>query len=119
MLRSVVAIFAIVCFLAVPAYAKPKGQGAQEQKQSAGERIGNETADAVADVLTGEDSKKTSSVKTKKGTPPGLSKKGKVPPGWNKGKKTGWEKTEGEDSGTKSESPIRQIVRKMFGQKDE
>ena len=108
----------VSAMLLIPAdaYAK-KGKGASKSvhnEPSAGERIANETADAVADVLTGEDSSRTT-VSKSKGTPPGLAKKGKTPPGWEKGKKTGWDK---EDSGTKSESPIKQFVKGLFGTND-
>lgn len=93
-------------------YAK-KGKGVWKStvtQPSASERIKNESVDAIADVLTGEGPSTNISTKNK-ATPPGLAKKGKIPPGHAKGKKTGWNK---EESGTKSESPIKQLVKGIF-----
>ena len=115
-LRKLLVFLMIFSLIAAPLYAKPnkgKGASASSKKASAGERIGNEFADSVADVLTGEDSKSTAKSKSKK-VPPGLAKKGKTPPGWDKGKKTGWDKEEKE----KKDSPIKSFVKGLFGQTD-
>lgn len=106
-------VVAMAVLFAVSADAKPKDENPAQQ--SAGERIADHTADAVADVLTGEDTSK-SDVAGKK-VPPGQAKKGTVPPGWSKGNKTGWDK-KSEASGTKSESPIQQMVKALFGKKE-
>ena len=99
----------MVISLALSAQAKPKKDTGSAKSKSAGERITDHTADAVADVLTGEDS--SPDKKTKK-VPPGHAKKGTTPHGWSQGEKTGWDK---EESGTKTDSPIKQMVRKLFG----
>lgn len=104
--------------------SKGKGKGAGGTEKTAVEKVGDETANAVADALTG-----TSSITTTeaaKGVPPGLAKKGKMPPGlekkgktpegWSKGEKTGWDKTE--TSTTKNDSVIRGWVNKVFGKKE-
>jgi hypothetical protein len=123
MLRKMLVIFIMACFIATPVFAKGKGSGNSEaQQKSAGQRIADHTADSVADVLTGEDSSQEAVSKTKaksksKGVPPGHAKKGTTPHGWTQGEKKGWgEKSE--DSGTKSESPIKQMVKKFFGKED-
>ena len=104
-MKRIVAMLTILFLAASPVFAAPKDKG-PSQKASAGDRIANETADAVADVLTGKDSTK----KTTTGQmPPGLAKKGKTPPGWEKGKKTGWEKeVPAEDS------PIKKFFKNLF-----
>lgn len=103
------------------AYAKPgKGEGkGSTEKETAGERIANETADAVADVLTGEDSNKSTGGGTPPGlgkkdkTPPGLEKQDKVPAGWDKGKKEGWDKE------AKQDSPIKTFIKGLFEKKEQ
>lgn len=111
-MRKLIAIVIVLCLFAAPAYARSAkaaaagGGKATVQKATPGERIANETAEAVADVLTGKDSSK------KEGSgslPPGLAKKDKTPPGWDKGKKEGWDKEGHKDS------PIEVIVKSIFG----
>ena len=89
--------------------AKPEGVGAKWEAKSkennAVVRVGDEIADSLADVLTGEESSKS-----KKGNiPPGLAKKDKMPPGWEKGKKTGWSKEESSE-----DSVIRKFFKNLF-----
>lgn len=95
-----------VCAFSVSVMAKPQ----KESKASATERVGNEVADAVADVLTGDDSGKAAP--SKGAMPPGLAKKDKVPPGWSKGEKTGWDKASQEE-----ESPIKRFFKNLFSKK--
>ncbi|MFC1548828.1 hypothetical protein ACFL5E_02595 [Candidatus Omnitrophota bacterium] len=112
-------LLVVIMVLSIAVSAEAKWKGSESSKKGAGQRITDHTADAVADVLTGEGS--SSNVQTKsrsKKVPPGHAKKGTTPHGWDQGKKTGWEK-KGEDSGTKSDSPIKQMIRKMFRKKDQ
>ena len=103
-MKRMMAILTILVLAASPVFAAPKDKG-PSQKADAGDRIANEAADAVADVLTGKDTKKTKTGQM----PPGLAKKGKTPPGWEKGKKTGWEKeVPAEDS------PIKKFFKNLF-----
>lgn len=114
-MRHLISALILVSFLAIPVYAGPKaGKGSDKNaaadSQNAGDRIANETADAVADVLTGEDAKPQPA----KGTmPPGLAKKDKTPPGWDKGNKTGWDK----EAPPPEDSPIKKFIKSVFGQK--
>ena len=101
--------------------AKPEGvgKGRSAEAKSAAQRVGDEIADSVADVLTGEEGKKSKGTKTgdlppglaKKGkVPPGLAKQDKIPPGWNKGEKKGW----GEREGEADESPIKRFFKNLL-----
>lgn len=116
MLKKIMVLIMVMCLACASADAKPKSVNVKSEnaKPTASERIGNEAADAVADILTGSSSTEKTVTKTKsKGTPPGLAKKGKTPPGWSKGKKTGW----GDKEVTveeKKDSPIRSFVKKLF-----
>jgi hypothetical protein len=86
---------ALICGLASPAFAEPKGrgrdvvreQGVDEHAEQAGTRVADEAIDAVADELAGEEGGGST------GMPPGLSKKGKLPPGLEQQGQTppGWE----------------------------
>lgn len=108
MTKKILAICMILSLFGFFAYAAPPQKKAEPGKASAGERIVDETKQAVADVLTGEE---TPSRPSKGATPPGLEKKGKTPPGWSKGKKTGWSK----EAEPKKDSPIRAFIKKLFG----
>lgn len=112
---SVSLAIVMAVLFAVSGDAKTKDENPAQK--SAGERIADHTADAVADVLTGEDTAGADVTTAGKKVPPGQAKKGTVPPGWSKGNKTGWDK-KSEDSGTKSESPIQQMVKALFGKKE-
>ena len=80
-------------------------------KGAPADRIADEAAEAVTDVLTGENAGDMPPGLAKKGTmPPGLAKQGKTPPGWDKGKKVGWGKDQ-------AESPIKNFTNWLFGQK--
>ncbi|MBD3296042.1 MAG: hypothetical protein GF392_01585 [Candidatus Omnitrophica bacterium] len=117
-MKKIVTVSLIITFCALGAYAAPggKGRGTVVEKKSAADRIGDEVADSTADILTGEDDD-SSPRRSPKGMPPGLEKKGKTPPGWSRGKKKGWEKKGGpETSGTKTDSPIKQFMKKLLGQ---
>jgi len=103
---------------------KDKGYGRQQsgvgtQIERVAEQAAEEAIDAVADELFDEEGRITTTGArppglSKKGTlPPGLEKQGKVPEGWSKGKKSGWEETEG----TKREGLIRRVIRGIFGRR--
>lgn len=104
-MKRAVAILMVWVLAAPPVFAAPKDK-AVGQKADAGDRIANEAADAVADILTGEDGKKTSTSKL----PPGLAKKDKTPPGWDKGKKVGWDKK----AEPAEDSPIKKFFKNLF-----
>lgn len=117
-MKGIVAMVAVLALIACPVYAgqEGKGKGCTEkhgQAETAGDKIANETADAVANVLTGEESKPQPS---DKGMPPGLAKKDKTPPGWDEGKKTGWNK--GETAFQHKDSPIDKFIKGLFGVKE-
>ena len=98
-MKKIIALLAIFAMVATPALAKPPWSAKEApSKASAVEKVGDEIADSMADVLTGN----TSTPKTKSSLPPGLAKKDKVPPGWQKGVK-------------KEDSPIKQFFKKLFG----
>jgi hypothetical protein len=103
--KMTVLMLLFVCVFSASAMAKPQ----KESKPSATERVGDEVADAVADVLTGDDSGKAAP--SKGVVPPGLAKKDKVPPGWSKGEKTGWDKA------SQEESPIKRFFKNLFSKK--
>lgn len=113
------AVIAICLFISSQTYAEStknkNGKGANKSDPAG--RVANEAADAVADVLTGEDSQGSSGNMppglAKQGKmPPGLAKQGKTPPGWDKGNKVGWNKTT-------TDSPVKRWIKKwVFGQKD-
>jgi len=105
-MKKLVAIMAIFVLAASPVFAAPKAKD-HPQQSNAGNRITNEAADAVADILTGEDSKKKTSTSK---LPPGLAKKDKTPAGWEKGKKTGWDKNEA----PVEDSPIKKFFKNLF-----
>jgi len=138
-------IAAMAVFLSSAVWAKaPQGvgkgeggkKGAQKVSQvsepSATERVGDEIADSIADVLTGEE-KVSQTIVTKttvsgeKGLPPGLSKKESLPAGlekkdttpegWSEGQKVGWgDKTEIKEIAAEKtkESPIRRFIKNIF-----
>ena len=115
MVKYAVIAVVVLSVWALPVSAAPKegkapGKARASEAETAGDRIANETADAVADVLTGEKAKAEPS---KGSLPPGLAKKDKTPPGWDKGKKTGWDKEEA----AKEDSPIKKFIKGLFGQK--
>lgn len=105
-MKKLVAIMAIFVLAASPVFAAPKAKD-HPQQSNAGDRITNEAADAVADILTGEDSKKKTSTSK---LPPGLAKKDKTPPGWDKGKKVGWDKK----AEPAEDSPIKKFFKNLF-----
>ncbi len=113
MIKVMAVVVLALALVAMPAYANPnkgeKASNAASQTCKAGDKLVCHTADAVADVLTGDDSSKS---KPAGNTPPGLAKKGKTPPGWSKGKKEGWDKEP-----EKKDSPIQSFVKGLFGQK--
>ena len=127
-MKKMLVLVLIVCFFAASAYAKPPhavkntAPAATTAKPTAAERIGDEAADTVVDILVGEDEPKTTkTTKTvtsskAKGTPPGLAKKGKTPPGWSKGNKKGWSETKVEEVEVteKKESPVRRFIKGLF-----
>lgn len=102
---TILRVVIVVCFLiSSQVYADSpkniKGKGARGRgadKSAPADRIADEAADAVTDVLTGKDSQ-GSPGNTPPGLakqdkmPPGLAKQGKTPSGWDKGKKAGWNK---------------------------
>lgn len=108
------------------AQAKKGGHGrgrgrpdaATESMKKGGQRVVDETVDAVVGELIGEDptgvtpSGMPPGLSRKGKMPPGLEKKGKVPPGWSKGKKKGWDQTAG--SSQKQEGVIRRLIRGIF-----
>lgn len=102
----------MLSIISAPVFAKAKTDtpAASKNEPSNIQKVANATTDAVVDVITGEDDKSSKSL------PPGLAKKDKTPPGWDKGEKTGWDK---EASGTKSESPLKQFIRALFKPKTE
>jgi len=109
MFRRIVVFSLILLLTTSQSYSKPAWKDQPYSKGgSAGSRIANEAGDAIADILTGEDSNYRH--KSNK-LPPGLAKKGKTPPGWSKGKKTGWDKE-------KKDSPIKSFFKGLFGQSD-
>jgi hypothetical protein len=120
-MNRVVASVVIAALVCPSVWAKPpqgKGKGAaSSESKSAKERIKDETIDAVADELLGEDTPAATPSGmppglAKKGKmPPGLEKQGKVPPGWSKGQKQGW--TQGA-APAKKESLIRRTVKRIF-----
>ncbi len=105
-MKKLVAMMAIFVLAASPVFAAPKAKD-HPQQSDAGDRITNEAADAVADILTGEDGKKKTSTSH---LPPGLAKKGKTPPGWDKGKKVGWDK----EGAPAEDSPIKKFFKNLF-----
>ncbi|HXV18765.1 MAG TPA: hypothetical protein VD883_01675 [Candidatus Omnitrophota bacterium] len=110
-MKKITAVLMLLILAASPVWAAPKDKDkGQSHKADAADRIGNETADALADVLTGENSKKPEKTGT---MPPGLAKKDKTPAGWEKGNKEGWEKKQPEGE----ESPIRKFFRNLFQSK--
>ena len=106
--KSIMGLTVLLSFVSVPSFAGPKAAQEGPKEVNASGRIANETMDAIADVLTGKESK----AETTKSLPPGLAKKGKTPPGWDKGRKTGW-KTEAKKE---EESPIKKFVKSVFSQ---
>ncbi len=115
-MKKIIGLFLAFSLMSPCAFAgKPDKVSHQDKNDStAAERVGNEAADAIADVLTGKETKKTTTTTTG-AMPPGLAKKGKTPPGWDKGKKTGWSKTtEVKEEG---ESPIHKFIKGLFNQK--
>ena len=117
-MKKITVLLIALGFLSTYAFAAPKeGKGPAQGKSedAATERVGNEIADTVADVLTGKEKKTTT---TTGAMPPGLAKKGKTPPGlegktppgWGKGKKKGWT----EKTTTESESPLRRFIKNLF-----
>ncbi len=122
-MRSILMIVLVTFGMATAVAAEPgKGHGrgaasdsTSEHVERAGRRVTNEAVDAVADELTGNRGIVTSG-STPPGLqgrrPPGLEKQDKTPPGWSKGKKTGW--SEGQP---KQESMIRRVVRGIFQRK--
>ena len=116
-MKKIIGLFLALFLMSPYAFAgKPDKMPHQGKTEtSAAERVGNETADAIADVLTGKDTKKTTT--TTGAMPPGLAKKGKTPPGWDKGKKTGWTKTEVVKE--EGESPIHKFIKGLFAPKNQ
>ncbi len=109
-----VAIVLVLTLVVCPfLFAQGRGKGHDHGRsdktsvEKAGERIVDEAVDAVTDELVGEGSSSTRSG----GMPPGLSKKGKTPPGWSKGKKVGWDK---DSSPPKRDSWVRRLIRGIF-----
>ncbi len=109
-MKKLIGLWIVFALMAAPAYAKPdKSHGLAKGQETAGDRVADEAADALADVLTGKDDKKVE--KTTSTLPPGLDKKDKTPAGWEKGKKEGWEKkNEGQE-----DSPIKKFFKSLFG----
>ena len=107
-MRKILSLLVVALFISTSVWAKPDWAAKKAPKKvsesTAVERVGDEIADSVADILTGGDTKKPSNGNL----PPGLAKKDKVPPGWAQGKKTGWGEKEDSDS------PIKQFFKKLF-----
>ena len=110
----------LVLGMAATAGAEPgkgRGQGrpesTEEHVERAGKRVVNEAADAVADELTGNRGYVNSSggpPGLQGRRPPGLEKQDKTPPGWSKGRKAGWDKTQQ----PQHESFIRRVIHGIF-----
>lgn len=74
-------MFIALTLICSPVFAGP-GEGESPVK-----KVGNEIANAVTDELVGKETVKTTTETTTTAPmnlPPGLAKKGKVPPGWAK-----------------------------------
>ncbi len=89
----------VLSLIVSPLWADPPGR-VSKKTVSAGDRIADEAAEAVAEVLTGE-----KSAKPAKNLPPGLAKKGKVPPGHAM-----------KQQAEKKESPIKTFIKGLFNQ---
>ena len=115
-MKKIALLLILAIAVTTPVFAKPnwKETGSNPGKtESAAERVGNEIADGVADVLTGDtSSSKTTVTHSKSGSslPPGLAKQGKVPPGHAK-----MGHTEVTTVKTKEDSPIKTFIKNLFG----
>lgn len=102
---------------------RDEGQGVGQTVERAAKEVAKEAVDAVADELLDDKGRVT---QTGTGSlPPGLAKKGKMPPGllekqgktppgWSQGKKTGWDKDQ-----PQKESLVRRVIRKIFRRSQE
>ena len=115
-MNKVFAVVVAAAFIMVSALAladPDKGASSVTPAQ----QIANETASAVANVLTGGSSQAASETGTppglakKGGVPPGLAKKGGVPPG--QAKKPNWKRDH-----PHVDSPIDMLVKGLFGKKE-
>ena len=126
LVKVMVVVVAVLCIAALPVLAKQGGTAvgkavgkvvdttADTAKAGVdtGSKVANEIADAITQPLSGESAKTSGSGSM----PPGLAKKDKTPPGWNKGEKTGWNKDESKGH---QDSVIDKVVKTLFGPKQQ
>lgn len=122
LVKAAIVLAIVLGMAALPAMAKQEGKavgkvvskavdknaGKADTKADAGDKLTNEIVDAVTRPLTGAESKGSGA----SSMPPGLEKKDKTPPGWSKGKKTGWNKDEPK---CHQDSVIDKVVKAITG----